>query len=115
MVFIVDPVHLVFMSAAKRQTASIKTITWRVYITHLNRILFICDIYELYGIAIIVAVIAVEGIDNFCLLLYGTAVGGKYQRLGPVAEMIVGKNALHLCLVLRAGGQVLDGIGTIGD
>ena len=74
---IVYPVHLVFMSTAKRQAASIKTITRRVNISHLNRILCIGDINELYGIAVIVAIIAVEGIDDFSLLLYRTAVGGE--------------------------------------
>ena len=108
MLFVIDPVDLVFMSTAKRNGASRKLITWRIDISYLNRILLVRDIHELDGIAVPRAIVTIDGIDNLSLLLYGAAVGDKDHGSCPITQFIPGEHGLYLCLILGEWCQAFD-------
>ena len=92
------------MLAAKGYGAAVCLITWCLQVSHLNRIGFIRNIHDLYGIAIPFNVLAAEGKHDLHLLLYGTAGGGEDHGIRPLAEVVLREDGLHLYLVLRGGG-----------
>ncbi len=118
MLFVVDPVDLVFMSTAKSQFASCETIIYRIDVCCLYRIVLVRDIHELDGIAIPAAIVTVDGIDNVSLLFHGTAICGEDQGIGPRTEDILAslffcsEDSLNLYFILGERLKILDGEGT---
>ena len=82
------------MSAAKGYSAAVCLIIWCTKESYLNRIVFICNIYNLCTIAKPVPTKTIEGIDDLCLLLYGAAVGNKDYGIRPIAQYALGINSL---------------------
>ena len=84
-------------------------------VSHLYRVVFICNIHDLYGKAIPSNIIITsEDKDEIRLLLHRTATGGELQGSSPVAEVVTLEDGLHLCLVLCRCCQSFEQFRTSG-
>ena len=87
----------------------------RMQVSHLYRVVFICNIHDLHGKAKPSNIIITsENEDKICLFLHGTATGGELQGGSPVAEVVTLEDGLHLCFILCGRGQFLKQFRTSG-